>query len=161
MKSFSFWKTPQKTENHILMLKVSESILIAAPASDVFEIYMDYTRWPTLFPLTIRAAKLIRAEKNQLIIEVDHRKEGKVTNTLTTIISGRCIRLEEVKPRYRAVFVNQFEPVGHTTQYTVVAEIRFKGLYALLSPFMKPVARKRIRRLVLEPVKLGAEQVQR
>jgi hypothetical protein len=103
--------------------------------------YLDYRNWHRLFPLTIRAVKFIWKENNVLTVEVDHKTEGFVINTIT-VISSHEIKLEEFKPKYNATFINRFEEVSTGTLYTLVANVSMKNLYKLIEPFLKPVLKK-------------------
>jgi hypothetical protein len=135
-------------------VQVQTSTLIHAPQPRVIAIYRDYHTWPKFFP-TIKAVRLLSEEGNKTTLEIDHQ-EGRVINTLT-FISAQDIRLEEVKKKYDATFLNRFEAVSEGTRYTLVGDIFLKGIYKLLTPFLKKYIRKQMTALVLEPLKRYAE----
>ena len=89
------------------------------------------------------------------MVEVDH-VEGKVVNVLCDICSTR-IDLVEFKRRYDATFVNEFIPEGEGMRYTLTAPLRLKWPYRLASPFIKSLVLARMRRYVVEPLKVAAE----
>jgi hypothetical protein len=125
----------------------------------VRQIYLDYTNWHKLFPATIQAARLIKMEQGVLTIEVLHRIEGKVINILTVLPNGK-IKLEEFKPKYNAIFINQFTPVSGSTRYSVTANISLKGIYKIVAFFIRGIIRNRIMKFVLVPVKEISEKAQ-
>jgi polyketide cyclase/dehydrase/lipid transport protein len=129
---------------------------IHAPWTRVGRLYRDFTRWPDLFPATIRGVRLIRAEPNRTILEIDHR-EGPVINILTEVSADR-VDLWESKRRYDGAFVNRFEPAPEGTRYTVSAEIALKGLARLLGPFLSRYIGRQTRRYVVEPLRRAAEE---
>ena len=132
------------------------SQLIGAEPERVCAMYQDYGHWSQLFPATIRGTRLIRENDTTKAIEVDHTTDGRVLNLLT-VISDDEIRLEEFKPHYDARFTNRFEPDGHGTRYTVIADVQLKGVLRLLSPIARPFLRRRIAKYVLRPIKTMAE----
>ncbi len=134
-----------------------EAITVRAPRDDVMALYLDYERWPQLFPATIRGVRLLRRDADVSTVEVDHRTEGRVINVLRRRAPG-VIELGESKPRYEATFVNRFDPVAEGTRYTVVADVRLRMPYALLAPVLRPVVRRSVRRYVLEPMRAYAER---
>lgn len=131
--------------------------VIQAPPLRVMDLYLDYASWPRLFPRTIRGVQLLGEEGGRTRLEVDHVFEGKVLNVMT-VVSSNEVRLDEWKPRYEATFMNRFEDHPNGTRYTVFAEIALKGALWLLTPFAAPVARSRIKRYVLRPMKAFAEK---
>jgi Polyketide cyclase / dehydrase and lipid transport len=136
-------------------VQVQTSTLIHAPQVRVADIYRDYHNWPKLFP-TIKAVHLLlREETNKTTLEIDHQ-EGLVINTLT-FISSEDIKLEEVKRKYDATFLNHFEAAPEGTRYILVGDISLKGIYKLLTPFLKKYIRKQMTALVLEQLKRYAE----
>ena len=136
------------------MMKVKTSIQVAAPPETVFGVYADYRIWPWLFP-TIRAVRLIRRDGPKLVLEVDH-VEGQVVNELV-LSPPQELRLWEEKRRYDALFVNRFDPIPSGTRFTATGIIRLKGAGRLLRPFLGGLARRRMQRLQLQPVKIAAE----
>ena len=137
-------------------LRAAASTTIRARPDAVARLYRDFDQWAKLFP-SIRAARLLREDGHRQVIEVDHRREGRVVNVLAEG-PARGVELEEYKRRYHGRFVNRFEPVGGGTRYTVVADIRPKGWWQVLAgPWLGAWIRHRIRRDVLDPVKRSAE----
>ena len=131
------------------------SLFIRAPWERVAQLYRDYHRWPALFPATIRAVHLVRAEGERTELEIDHR-EGKVPNVMTDVSPNR-IDLWEAKRRYDGSFINRFEEVAAGTRFTVEAEIRLKGMARLLAPFLTRYITRQIVRYVLLPMRQAAE----
>jgi hypothetical protein len=137
------------------MPHVKSSIIIHAPQARVAQLYRDYSNWAQLFPATIHNTHLVRAEGNRTELAIDHR-EGLVPNIMT-VISANRIDLWESKHGYDANFVNLFEEIPEGTRYTVLADIRLKGIRRLLSPLLKGYIRRQIMRYVLMPMKTAAE----
>jgi hypothetical protein len=128
---------------------------INAPPERVAALYADYEGWPGLFPDTIRGVRLLSDDGQRKTIEVDHATEGKVINIMIAV-SPREIHLEEFKRRFDARFMNRFEAVGQGTRYSIVAEVQLKGATRALGPLLTPVVRVRLRRFVLEPMRVAA-----
>jgi len=59
--------------------------------------------------------------------------------------------------RYDASFVNEFIPEGEGMRYRLTASVRLKWPYRLTGPFVKPLVVARMRRYVVEPLKVAAE----
>ncbi len=138
-------------------LRARTSLVIRAPRGRVMAIYRDVAGWSRLFP-TIRAARLLREEQGKQVIEVDHRRAGKVVNLLHTS-SAHEIELEEFKRQYDGRFCNRFDSVPEGTRYTVDAEIHPNGWWQLVAgPWLNRYIRRQIAQLVLEPVRRVAEQ---
>ncbi|NVB81991.1 MAG: hypothetical protein HOV81_26655 [Kofleriaceae bacterium] len=135
-------------------LRTKVGVNIRAPWERVADIYGDYQNWQNLFP-TIRGVTLLRETDGHVELEIAH-DEGRVPNTLTWLAPDR-VRLDERKKRYDATFINSFEARGDTTRYNVEAEVRLRGAYRLLRPFIGRLVRRRIEELVLAPVKARAE----
>jgi hypothetical protein len=133
------------------------AITIHAPPECLVARYLDVARWPQLFPATIRGTRLVRREGDDLTVEVDHRTAGRVVNVLRRH-SPTVIVLEEFKPRFRATFLNRFDPIPEGTRYTVVADVRLRIPYALLAPVLTGYVRWTVRRYVLEPMRASAER---
>jgi hypothetical protein len=72
--------------------------------------------------------------------------------------SPTVIVLDEYKSRYDATFINRFELSGTGARYVVDAEIRFHMPFAAVGPALIPIVRRRIRRFVLEPMRVQAER---
>jgi Polyketide cyclase / dehydrase and lipid transport len=136
------------------VLHVEASTVADAPRQTVLDVYADYAGWPRLFP-TISGVRLLRREGPKLVLEVDH-VEGKVVNELVVRPPDQ-LELWEEKRRYDARFLNRFEPVPGGTRFTAHGEIHLKGWARLLRPFLRGYARRRMRRLQLQPVKAEAE----
>lgn len=139
-------------------MHVSASTLIRAPRDQVFAIYADYVNWPELFPITIKAVRLVREEGGTKLLEIDH-VEGLVQNTLR-LRPPDTIEVDEDKRKYTATFVNTFEAVSDGTRYTVVGDIHLKGWYKLAAPFVGGYVRRQMVRFVLEPMRQRAEEAQ-
>lgn len=147
-------------QNSNPMIQVQTSLAIKAPAGYLSSLYCDYSGWGRLFPLTIIGAKLQKEEEGKLTVLVDHKKAGKVINILTRT-SANEIRLEEFKPLYSAVFLNRFETNHNFTCYRVIAEVKLKTILKIIEPFIGGLVRNRIRKYVLEPMKLYSERSSR
>src|SRR6516162_9179849 len=93
---------------------------------------------------SIGHASVVRRDGDTTVVEVDH-VEGKVVNILRDISSTR-IDLVEFKRRYDATFVNEFIPEGEGMRYWLTA------------PFVKPLVLARMRRYIVEPLKVAAER---
>ncbi len=143
-------------------IQAQASIDIAAPPERVAAVYCDVEKWGETFPATIEQAQVIETGDNWRQIEVTHKQEGCVTNTLI-FLSDTEIGLEESKKKFTASFLNQFEPAADSsTHYVITAYIGLKGVYKVLKPFVKGYVRrqalKRMRDYVLEPLKTAAEK---
>lgn len=130
---------------------------VRATPEKLAALYLDYLGWPRLFPATIRAVRLLREQSGEITVEVDHRTEGRVVNVIRPE-SPTVVALDELKPRFAATFINRFDASAAGTQYTVEADVRFHGAYALLAPALGGIVRTRIRQFVLEPMRLAAER---
>jgi hypothetical protein len=130
---------------------------IRAPRDAVVALFLDYTRWPLVFPRTIERVALVRREAFMLEVMVSHRREGQVPNVLTIRGPG-VIELREHKPRYDATFVNHFEHSGEGTRYRIDAEVWLRRPWSLLAPFLRPVVERALRRYTLEPMRAAAER---
>jgi len=138
------------------MITAVVSEYIDAPADRVRSLYDDPANWGTLFPLTIRRARVLRRVDNVLHVEVDHIG-GKVLNILRHV-SPTCIELTEFKRRFDATFLNEFLPEKQGTRYRLTAFVRVKLPYRLLTPFLKPLVVARMKRYVVEALKAAAER---
>jgi hypothetical protein len=124
--------------------QAERSSMIDAVVSDrVWALYRNPNNWARLFPATIRGARVVRREGDTTVVEVDH-VEGKVVNVLRDISPTR-IDFVEFKRSYDATFVNEFFPEGEGMRYRLAA------------PFVKPLVLARMRRYVVEPLKVAAE----
>jgi hypothetical protein len=138
------------------------AIDIAAPPGEVAMLYCAVEKWSETFAATIEQAHVTQAGDTWKRIEVLHKREGWVPNTLI-LLSGTEIWLEESKKLYDACFLNQFEPaVGGGTHYLITAYIRLKGIFGVVQPLLGGYVRRRalaqMRRYVLDPLKNAAEQ---
>ena len=138
------------------------TITIAAPPERVAEIYRDVENWGNTFPATIESARVIKTGDHWKQIEVDHKKEGRVPNTLIDL-SPTAIGLKESKKRFNAGFLNRFERTANGgTHYVVHAYVSPKGIYKLLKPILAGYVHrqmlKQVRSYVLEPLKVAAEK---
>jgi ribosome-associated toxin RatA of RatAB toxin-antitoxin module len=136
-------------------MKVKTSLVMNVPPERAYDIYADYAGWPQVFP-TISAVRLVSRAGNSVVLEVDHRTEGKVRNELVLQPKGQ-LELRESKRRYDARFINWFDPVNAGTQVSVTGDIRLKGFARLLAPLLGRYARRLIQRFTLQPIKIAAE----
>ena len=142
------------------MIRATVTQHVNAPADRVRSLYADPRNWAHLFPATIRAARVVRSDGIETVVEVDHL-EGKVVNVLRSISPTR-VDLHEFKRRFHATFTNDFVPEGDGMRYTLTASVRLKWPYRiaapLLRPLLRPLVRSRMRRFVVEPLKAAAER---
>lgn len=143
-------------------IQTEAAIDIAAPPDKVAAIYRAVDQWGETFPATIERACVIGSGKNWKQIEVSHKQEGCVPNTLFDL-SDTEIGLQESKHKFNASFMNKFEPdPGGGTHYVIHAYISPKGIYKFLKPFLKGYVRrqslKSMKAYVLEPLKTAAEK---
>jgi len=115
------------------MVHTVVSAEIGAPPELVAALYADYEGWPRLFPATIRGVRLLADDGQRKTIEITHASEGKVINILI-VVSPQEIRLEEFMRRFDARFINRFEAAGQGTRYSIVADVRLKGVARASSP---------------------------
>lgn len=142
-------------------IKSQAAIDIAAPPASVAALYCAVEKWGETFPATIEKAQVIQRGDNWEQIEVSHKREGRVPNTLI-FLSATEVGLEESKKRFDAKFLNGFEPgVGGGTHYVITAYISPKGIYRVLKPFLRAyVQRQTLNQMtnyVLAPLKTAAE----
>lgn len=130
---------------------------IRAPRDAVIALFLDYARWPLVFPRTIERVALVRREAFMLEVLVSHRREGKVPNVLTIRGPG-TVELREHKPRYDATFVNHFEHSGEGTRYRIDAAVRLRRPWSLLALFLRRVVERSLRQYTLEPMRVAAER---
>ncbi len=128
---------------------------IDAPADRLMALYLDVEHWPQLFPATIRGTHVVSTDGPVTTVDVDHATAGTVRNVVT-VTGPHEITLDEIKPRYHARFVNRFEPVAGGCRYTVTADIALHGALRALRWLVRPIARRQIRRFVLEPMQARA-----
>lgn len=143
-------------------IQTKAAIEIAASPERAAAIYRDVEKWGRIFPATIESARVIEAGDNWQQVEVRHRLEGQVPNTLI-FLSETEIGLEESKKMFEASFLNRFLPAeGDGTRYEVTSYVRLKWPYRLLKPFLKGYVHrqsfKQMQRYVLVPLKKAAEQ---
>lgn len=126
------------------------------------KIYADYLAWPRIFP-TISSVRLIGEDGAKKTLELQH-SEGTVINTLQ-VLRGSSQRHEVVlgewKRAYDAVFINVFDAIPGqpgACALTIIADIRLKGWRSLLSPLVRPYARRLMWRLQMAPMKAAAER---
>jgi hypothetical protein len=143
-------------------IQTQSAIDITAPPEYVAAIYRNVEKWGETFPATIERARVIEQGENWAQIEVIHRQEGHVPNTLI-FLSDTVIALEESKKKFNASFLNEFnaKPDG-TTRYVITSYVTPKGIYKLLKPFLQSYvhkqALKQMKNYVLEPLKRIAER---
>jgi hypothetical protein len=138
------------------------AIDIASSPDFVAAIYRDVEKWGEIFPATIELAKVVQTGENWKEIEVTHKQEGCVPNTLFDL-SETEIGLQESKHKFDASFINRFEPAADGgTHYVIRSSISLKGIYKILKPFLigyvHRQALKRMQEYVLEPMKIAAER---
>jgi hypothetical protein len=143
-------------------IETKATIDIASTPEHVASVYRDVEKWGEIFPATIEHARVIKSGDNWKEIEVAHKQEGCVPNTLFDL-SATEIGLKESKHKFNASFVNQFEPApGGSTHYVIYAYISLKGVYKVLRPFLKGYVRrltqKSMKDYVLGPLKTAAEK---
>jgi hypothetical protein len=135
-------------------VRASASVLIRAPRG-VFALYATWQDWPRVFWKTIRGVRLISDDGSARELDVQ-QVEGHVPNFLR-IVSPGLIVLEEHKRRFDARFENRFEAIEAGTRYVVSAEVTLRGGLRWLRLIAKPVIVSRLRRFVLEPIRVAAE----
>lgn len=143
-------------------IQAEAEINIAAPPEHVAAVYRDVEKWSNTFSATIESAHITKIGDNWKWIEVTHKKEGRVPNTLFDL-SDTEIGLEESKKKFSASFLNHFEPaVDGGTRYIIRAYISLKGIYKILKPLLRGYVRRQtleqMRRYVLHPLKTAAEK---
>jgi hypothetical protein len=143
-------------------IRAQAAIDIAASPEHSAAVYRNIEKWNETFPATIEHARVVETGDNWKEIEVAHKKEGRVPNTLI-FLSDTEIGLEERKHAFNASFLNQFEPAPHGgTHYVITAYISLNGIYKVLKPFLKSYvhrqALKQMKSYVLDPLKRAAEK---
>jgi hypothetical protein len=138
-------------------VRVREALMIRAAPERLAALYLDYENWSRLFPATFRGVRRLEEHDGDVTVEVTHKAEGRVVNVIRPM-SASVIVLDEFKPRFDATFVNRFERAEQGTRYVLDAEIRFRMPYALIAPLLRGTVRSRMRRFVLEPMRLAAER---
>ncbi|MHB1134568.1 MAG: SRPBCC family protein [Chloroflexota bacterium] len=143
-------------------IQTQAAIDIAAPPEQVAAVYRNVERWGETFAATIDRAWVIETGANWQLVEVAHKKEGRVPNTLI-FLSDTVIGLEESKKSFDASFLNEFEPAANGgTRYVLTAYVSLKGIYKLLKPFLEGYVRRRslrqMRAYVLNPLKTAVEK---
>jgi hypothetical protein len=138
------------------------AIDIAAPPERVAAVYRDVEKWGDTFPATIESARVIKTGSNWKLIEVAHKMEGRVPNTLIDF-SPTEIGLQESKKKFNASFLNRFERITNGgTHYVVRAFVSPKGIYKLIKPlvvgFVHRQVLKQVRNYVMEPLKTAVEK---
>jgi hypothetical protein len=136
-------------------VRTAAAVTIRAPRERLVKLYLDYQHWSQLFP-TIREARLVKHNGDHIVLDVDRRNDGHVVSVLRPL-SPYEIELDERQSQFSAEFINRFETEGDDTRVIVTANVRLKGAYALLAPFLGAYIRHRIRRFVLEPMRAAIE----
>ncbi len=143
-------------------IKSQADIVITAPPERVAAVYKDVEKWGEIYPATIESARVVEAGNNWQQVEVQHKSEGCVPNTLF-FLSDHEIGLWESKGKFDASFLNRFEPVpGGATRFVITSYVSLKGIYKLLKPFLVGYVHRsslhQMRNYVLKPIKKAAEQ---
>lgn len=143
-------------------IQAEAAIDIDAPPEQVAAVYRDVEKWGETFPATIERAQITQAGDNWKQIQVTHKLEGCVPNTLIDL-SDTEIGLEESKKKFDASFLNHFLPAADGgTRYVIHAYVHLKGIYSVLKPFLKGYVRRQMlrqmQRYVLDPLKAAAEK---
>jgi len=133
------------------MLHAETSTFIRADPWKVSGVFSDYLKWPEIFTLTVRDVRLLRRDRKELAIEVDH-KEGRVLDVLR-ILSPAEIEIGERRKKYEARFVYHFEPNRGGTMFRIIAEVKRKKRFAPLRPLLKSALKHRLKRYVAKPLK--------
>lgn len=132
------------------------SIDIKATPEAVCEVVRDWRSWPETFPLTIEQVTNVGASGGALNLCVEHRAEGPVLNVLNPDEQG-VIRLAEFKRRYDAEFEFFSAPLSDGARLYVRGTLWLKGWLAMIDCFLTPLAESRVRRFLLEPIRVRAE----
>jgi hypothetical protein len=142
-------------------IQAEAAIDISASPEYVASLYRNVEKWGETFPATIASARITNYGTNWKEIDVEHKKERRVPNTLIDL-SDNEIALKESKRKFSASFINRFEPASDGTHYVIRAYIRLKGIYRLLKPLLKGYVRrqaiKQMKTYVLSPLKAAAEK---
>jgi hypothetical protein len=143
-------------------IHIEEALEIAAPPEQAAAIYRDVDHWGKIFPATIESAQVVKTGDGWRQIDVVHKQEGCVPNTLYDL-SETEIGLRESKQKFDASFLNCFEPApGGRTRYVIHGYVSPKGIYRLLKPFLIGYVQRQMHRqmcqYVLEPLKTAAER---
>lgn len=123
------------------------------------DILRDWRCWPRTFPSTIAAVNLIERSNKSITLQILHRTEGPVINILNPDECG-AVRLREFKPRYDAEFTFFSMPAQAGSTLHVHGSIWLKGPLAWLGCLLAPLIRRRMRRYLLEPLRVRAERHQ-
>lgn len=137
-------------------IHVEVSRVIHAAPELLVSRYLDIAGWPRLFPATIRGTRELERHGASTTVDVDHATAGIVKNVVTVTAPDEIV-LDELKPSYRARFVNRFEPVADGCRYTVVADVVLRGALRALNWLAPPIARARINRYVIDPMQRAVE----
>jgi hypothetical protein len=129
---------------------------VHASPDELMALYLDFARWPRLFPATIRGADLVAIDGATATIAVDHAKDGTVYNTVT-VVGPNAVALEEEKERYTAHYLNHFDPAPEGCRYRLIADIELRGRWRVLRWLVPAIARRQMQRYILEPMQRAAE----
>jgi hypothetical protein len=138
------------------VVHVETSRVIHAPPERCVALYLDVEHWAQLFPATIQNTRNIVRDGATTTVDVEHASAGVVPNVLT-VTGPREIVLDEIKPHYRARFVNRFEARDDGCRYVVIADVVLRGALRALGWVAAPIVRSRIQRFVLAPMQQAAE----
>jgi hypothetical protein len=136
-------------------VRTAAAVTIRAPRERLMKLCLDYQHWSQLFP-DVRGVRLLKRDQGRIALDVDHEMDGHVVNVIRQL-SPYEIELDRRQPQFSAELINRFEPEGDATRLVVTANVRLKGPYAILGPFLGAYIRHRIRRLVLEPMRAAVE----
>ena len=123
---------------------------VSGTPDEVAQMLFDIERWPTLFPVTIRAVRVAERDGTRTVVEVEHRA-GRVRNVLIAVSSREAV-VEEWKPRYRARFRYRFDAEGHHTRLALTGEIWLERWATVLEPLLGRHVRRQMRKYVVEPI---------
>jgi len=132
------------------------SMDVAADPQAACDVVRDWQAWPQAFPETIHSVSLLSRSDDALTLRVFHRTEGPVINILKPDQDG-AVRLREFKSLYDAQFRFFAGPAPNGARLHVHGCIWLKGWSAWLGCLAAPIVRRRMRKYLLEPIRVRAE----
>lgn len=136
------------------------SVDVAADPAAACEVIRNWADWPRAFPATIESVRLLKETGDSVTLQVLHKFDGVVINILRPD-EGGAVRLGEFKPRYDAQFTFFASPAEPGSTLHVHGCIWLKGRLAWLGCLAGPLIRSRMRRYLLEPIRMRAKQLER